>query len=202
MAEDADKDEPAPRHEFRTFSETAPPGWARIRREGQEEAPRADLYLLSRDPGDALLKIRDLDDAPALDLKRLVSRHGELELWRPAGRAELPAEAETARPLLDAAGLPPPASGHVGIEELRELGGVRAVRVTKRRTTARIGGATAEATALEIDGAAACTVAVEAEDPREVEAARTALGLGDLPNESYGAYLRRVADRRRKTRPA
>lgn len=183
---------PPPRHEFRVFSEGPPPGWERLRREGAAEAPRTDLYLLPETPRPALLKVRDLDGAPALDLKRLIGRRGALELWRPDAPVPLPAPAGEVRALTAAAGLPPPPPGPIGVAELRALPGVRAVAVAKRRRKARIGAASAEAAELETNGRTARTVAVEAEDPEAVEAAREALGLAALPNESYGAFLRRV----------
>jgi exopolyphosphatase / guanosine-5'-triphosphate,3'-diphosphate pyrophosphatase len=158
------------------------------RTEADLDAPAGDvaesdeLYLLS-DTTDASVKVR----GGRLDVKVLERVQDGLQLWRPVVKAEFPLDNEAADEVARALGV----SGRATtLDELRELPGVRAVEVHKRREHFTVGDAMAERAELRTPAGVAVTVVVESEDPAAVLAAVRELGLDGRPNVSVPRTLK------------
>jgi exopolyphosphatase/guanosine-5'-triphosphate,3'-diphosphate pyrophosphatase len=177
-----------PRWEWRTFGDDLQPVGERLGK--PERVQESDeVYLLSaRD--DATVKLRD----GLIDVKHLeqVDDHG-LEQWLPVLKAEFPLSAEDAASVLAALGVAAPVREVSSFDDLRQVEGVLAVPVHKRRQRYTLGGCAAELTDAVTEYGATQTVAVESEDPALVLAAVRELGLESRPNISYVRGLSALA---------
>jgi exopolyphosphatase / guanosine-5'-triphosphate,3'-diphosphate pyrophosphatase len=146
-----------------------------------------ELYLLSA--AGSNVKVRD----GLMDIKLLREVDGDgLERWEPVMKAGFPLPVADASRVFEAlAVVPPPFTRDAYsleqlLAELVEPGGeVRAVRVHKRRVRYRLGDCMAETAAVEADGRATRTIAVESEDRSAVMAAVRGVGLDGQVNTSY-----------------
>ena len=151
------------------------------------DAYRTDTYLLTGD-ADLLPKLRG---TARLEVKRRVEVRGGLERWVVETAAAFPLAASDVAALLPGA----PEAALTSPEALLRHAAdahllVLPVRKHRRRFT--LGGAEAEATGVIAGGRVAETVGIEAASYEEAEAAARTLGLLDLPNASYGDWLRRA----------
>jgi exopolyphosphatase/guanosine-5'-triphosphate,3'-diphosphate pyrophosphatase len=186
-----------PRWEWRAFGEglgAAEEALAALTPGPVEESD--ELYLLSA--ADDNVKVRD--DLLDIKLLREVDAHG-LERWEPVMKEGFPLPAAEVPRVFDALGVPPPPVTREAytlgqfltelVEPSREL---RAVWVHKRRVRYRLGSCRAELADLEVEGRAARTIAVEAEDPAAVIAAVGELGLDGQVNTGYPRWLAALVD--------
>jgi exopolyphosphatase/guanosine-5'-triphosphate,3'-diphosphate pyrophosphatase len=186
-----------PRWEWRSFGRHFGQAEAQIARLTPGAVQDSDeLYLLSG--AGANVKLRDA----LMDIKVLRAVDGEgLEQWTPVLKAGFPLSAADAARVLDALGLPAPASLRDGWTQDEFLarfaapgGPVRCVPVHKRRVRYTIGGCMAELSEVSADGRGTRTLAVEAEDAAAVIAAVRGLGLGGYLNTSYPRGLAALID--------
>ena len=155
-----------------------------------------ELYLLAATR--ANVKVRhDLLDIKVL---REVDADG-LERWEPVLKHGFPLPAAEVSRMFDALGVVPPPLNRDAytldqlLAELVELGGgVRPVRVHKRRVRYTLGGCMAELSDVEAEGHGTRTVAVESEDASAVVAAVRSLGLDGEANTSYPLGLAALVD--------
>jgi exopolyphosphatase / guanosine-5'-triphosphate,3'-diphosphate pyrophosphatase len=186
-----------PRWEWRVFGEdvaAAEPAFAALDPGAVVESD--ELYLLAATR--ANVKVRnDLLDIKVL---REVDADG-LERWEPVLKEDFPLPAAQVSRLFDALGVVPPPltrDAYTLDQLLAELvepdGGVRPVRVHKRRVRYTIGGCMAELSDVEAEGRSTRTVAVESEDASAVIAAVRSLGLDGELNTSYPLGLAALVD--------
>ena len=155
-----------------------------------------ELYLLAATR--ANVKVRnDLLDIKVL---REVDDDG-LERWEPVLKKGFPLPAGEVSKVFDALGVDPPPldrDAYTLDQLLAELvepgGGVRPVRVHKRRVRYTLGGCMAELSDVEAEGHGTRTVAVESEDAAAVIAAVRSLGLDGEVNTSYPLGLAALVD--------
>lgn len=155
-----------------------------------------ELYLLAATR--ANVKVRhDLLDIKVL---REVDADG-LERWEPVLKRGFPLPAAEVSNMFDALGVVPPPRNRDAYtldQLLAELvepgGGVRPVRVHKRRVRYTLGGCMAELSDVEAEGRGTRTVAVESEDASAVIAAVRSLGLDGEVNTSYPLGLAALVD--------
>jgi exopolyphosphatase/guanosine-5'-triphosphate,3'-diphosphate pyrophosphatase len=153
-----------------------------------------EVYLLSLN-GTDIVKVRH----GLMDVKHLeeVDDRG-LERWRPVLKAGFPLDAEDARFVLAALGMPAPPPGRAAdtvealLAELPDPRAVRTVAVHKHRRAYTLGGCAVELTDVRAGGADVQTLAVESEDPDRVAATVRGLGLDTHPNTNYQRALREL----------
>jgi exopolyphosphatase/guanosine-5'-triphosphate,3'-diphosphate pyrophosphatase len=177
-----------PRWEWRSFGRCfgdAQSRLAKLTPGGVQESD--EIYLLSG-AGDNV-KVRDA----LMDIKvlREVNADG-LERWTPAMKAGFPLPAAEAAKVLESLHLPAPRMSRASFtldEFLQGFaapgGGIRAVKVHKRRTRYTVGGCMAELSDVVANGKPTRTIAVESEDAAAVIRAVRELGLGGYVNTSY-----------------
>ncbi|MEZ5843868.1 MAG: hypothetical protein R3D27_09050 [Hyphomicrobiaceae bacterium] len=187
----------SPRYEFRIFM-PADADTDSLVPEGSalEVATSSESYIVSRLTIDSNVKLRD----GALDVKELKAREGLLELWQPTLVCALPVEA---RAFTDRAvaglglDLDLPAGAVLDIAAIRQIcdaqPSVVVVDVEKRRLHFKIGDALAESSTISTGSGMWRTMAVEAEEADAVNQAIEAIGLNTFDNESYPAFLQRIA---------
>jgi exopolyphosphatase/guanosine-5'-triphosphate,3'-diphosphate pyrophosphatase len=185
-----------PRWEWRTFGQEFGEAEAALAASAPERVQDSDeIYLLSP-VCDANVKVRD----GLMDIKVLeqVNAAG-LEQWCPVMKATFPLSAEDAKKVCETLGVMPPSTARAvySLEELRAeliapLRGARVVPVHKRRVRYKIHGCMAEITDVVANGKKTRTVALEAEDPRQVIDAVRAVGLSTFPNTSYPRGLKQL----------
>ena len=186
-----------PRWEWRVFGDDL----AAAEQVFAELAPGAvvesdELYLLAATR--ANVKVRhDLLDIKVL---REVDDDG-LERWEPVLKESFPLPAAEVSKVFDALGVEPPpldrdayTLDQLLAEVVEPVGGVRPVRVHKRRVRYTIGGCMAELSDVEAEGHGTRTVAVESEDASAVVAAVRSLGLDGEVNTSYPLGLAALVD--------
>jgi exopolyphosphatase / guanosine-5'-triphosphate,3'-diphosphate pyrophosphatase len=146
-----------------------------------------ELYLLAATR--ANVKVRnDLLDIKVL---REVDDDG-LERWEPVLKEGFPLPAAEVSKVFDILGVEPPpldrdayTLDQLLTEVVEPAGGVRPMKVHKRRVRFTIGGCMAELSDVEAEGHVTRTVAVESEDASAVVAAVRSLGLDGEVNTSY-----------------
>ena len=186
-----------PRWEWRVFGDGLASAEQALAAPGPGAVVESDeLYLLAATR--ANVKVRD----GLLDIKLLreVDADG-LERWEPVLKHGFPVPATEISNMFDALGVAPPRLGrdvYTLDQLLAELvepgGGVRPVRVHKRRVRSTIGGCMAELADVEAEGRGTRTVAVESEDAAAVVAAVRSLGLEGEVNTSYPLGLAALVD--------
>jgi exopolyphosphatase/guanosine-5'-triphosphate,3'-diphosphate pyrophosphatase len=183
-----------PRWEWRTFGpgvDIAAPHFAALESTGVQESD--ETYLLSGTRPTA--KVRD----GLMDIKALieVDRPG-LEQWRPVIKTAFPLVAADVAKAFEALELPVPAMTRDAytfdqfVAELAGPGGLRPVKVHKRRVRYVINSCTSEVTDVTADGVPGRTVAIESEDEEAVIAAVRSVGLGEYVNTSYARGLQHL----------
>jgi len=186
-----------PRWEWRSFGRRfgeAEGRLARLTPSGVQESD--EIYLLSRAGGN--VKIRDA----LMDIKMLREVNADdLEQWAPVMKAGFPLPAAEAAKVLEALGLPRPASVQTSYTQDEFMGRfagpggtIRAVKVHKRRTRFTVGGCMAELSDVDANGKSTRTIAVESEDAAAVLRAVRELGLGGYTNTSYPRGLAALID--------
>ena len=187
-----------PRWEWRTFGTrfgAAETYLAALTPTGVEESD--ETYLLSSE-GDTV-KVRD----GLMDIKVLREVDGfGLERWEPVMKADAPLTADEIAAVFQALRQPlpsplPDATTFEAFlaEHIERSGGVRAVRVHKRRVRYAIEGCVGELCDVEADGRRTRTIAIESADPRAVRSAVRVIGLGGHVNTSYPRGLRALVAR-------
>jgi exopolyphosphatase / guanosine-5'-triphosphate,3'-diphosphate pyrophosphatase len=186
-----------PRWEWRVFGDglaSAAQAVAALDPGAVEESD--ELYLLAATR--ANVKVRN--DLLDVKLLREVDADG-LERWEPVLKHGFPLPAAEISNLFDALGVVPPPltrDAYTLDQFLAELvepgGGVRPVRVHKRRVHYSLGGCMAELADVEAEGRSTRTVAVESEDAAAVVAAVRSLGLEGEVNTSYPLGLVALVD--------
>ncbi len=191
-------DRDLPRYEFRVFRPEVGDLPARLsaRAERTQDETIAESYIASRLTIDAGVKIR----GSRLEVKVLVAREGLLELWRPELMADLPVDART---FAVSAGAPlgveidSPEDTRLDVADLREVcdryPALAWVDVVKRRTRYVLPRGLAEVTEVEALGRRTLTAAIEDSDLASASRLAQELGLTQLDNESYPAWLQRIA---------
>jgi hypothetical protein len=171
------------RWEFRVWTRTeeAAEKLARLAPEEAGAAYRTDTYLLISDDR-LLVKIRS---GQRFEVKRLLGTDGSLQHWRMECSLPFPLSGE---------GLPaafPERRYETPPDLFKSLGAeTPIVPIRKHRRRYVLDGAEAEVTSVISGQARFDTVGIEA--PQQEACRRTAdlLGIGDLPNTDYGAFLR------------
>lgn len=184
-----------PRWEWRTFGESFGEADAKFATFTPSDIQETDeLYFLSP-ASDQNVKVRfDL-----MDIKTLVEVNGDgLEQWKPVMKAKFPLAAEEVTKVLEALdvrGASPTRTEYTldqFVAELAVPGGLRAVKVHKRRVRYKVNGCTSEMTDVVADGQKTRTVALELEDAAQVSATVRELGLDRLANISYPRGLKQL----------
>lgn len=191
-----------PRFEFRAFAPNFGIAERRVRADAELEKieETRQIYLVSASSEAAHnVKIRD----GAVDVKSLVRREGELELWKPELRATFPLSAPDLREaVLNPLGI----SAHLPEESTWSLASLLqdvifttpdcvAAVVEKRRSSFRLGpnqSIRAEHTGVRVNGASIESIAVESSDPEVLAASLPPLGLDVYRNTSYVAAVKIV----------
>jgi hypothetical protein len=152
----------------------------------------AETYFIRRDRLDVNVKAR----SGAVEIKELVEVKDGLQLWRPAGRLDLPASGrDLTRVLKPWFGVELPlAAERLDLAALeRALAAVvpdlLAVQLRKRRHLFEAAGVRAECTEVRIADRRVMTAAAEHEDPAVLRRAVDGLGLGRFANLAYPAAL-------------
>lgn len=179
------------RWERRAWFEGPHEAGERLSREGEEigAAYRTDTYLLAADEA-LLTKLRG---GELFEVKRRLDVRDGLERWVMEASLPFPLGAEDAAAVLPGAPAHALASPAALTAYAETVPGLTVVPMRKHRRRYRLGEAEAEVTAVQAGERIVETVGVEA---ATFEAARTAaerLGTSGLPNEGYGAWLRRVS---------
>jgi exopolyphosphatase/guanosine-5'-triphosphate,3'-diphosphate pyrophosphatase len=184
-----------PRWEWRTFGESfgeADDKFAALSPSDVQETD--ELYFLSS-ANDENVKVRfDL-----MDIKALIEVNADgLEQWKPVMKASFPLPAGEVKEVLEALGVPVPSLARETytldqfVAELGEPGGLRAVKVHKKRVRYKVNGCTSELTDVVADGHKTRTVALELEDAARVIATVRKMGLAQFPNISYPQGLKQL----------
>lgn len=184
-----------PRWEWRAFGDRFPGAEALVMAHPTSVKSSAETYLLCRTPG-VNAKVRGNE----LDVKRLHTVEGGLELWSPVLKASFPITAERVAALFREWGLTPPAAARPAYsyeqflsEVIAETPGIHPVGITKERRQAVIDGCSVEVSAVTLNGQQVQTVAVESESPERIEPVVRRLGLSGVGNENYVAALMRLS---------
>jgi exopolyphosphatase/guanosine-5'-triphosphate,3'-diphosphate pyrophosphatase len=184
-----------PRWEWRTFGDSfgdADSKYAALIPTDVQESD--ELYFLSNE-NDENVKVRfDL-----MDIKTLVEVNADgLEQWKPVMKAKFPLPAAEVTKVLEALAVHVPTMARESytleqfVSELGEPGGLRAVKVHKKRVRYKVNGCTSEMTDVVADGRKTRTVALELEDAARVIATVREMGLGGFPNISYPRGLKQL----------
>lgn len=189
-----------PRFEFRAFARSFGVAETRVRADAELEniEESRQIYLISAaGDGSHNVKIRD----GAVDVKKLVRREGELELWKPELRATFPVSLDELRaavlePL--AVAVRPPALEEFSLaavltDVVFPTPDFVAAVVEKRRSSFRLGpngSIRAEHTEVRVNGAGMETMAVEATDPDVLAVSLSVLALDAYRNTNYVAALK------------
>lgn len=138
-----------------------------------------------------------------LDIKRLVSKHLELEQWKPDGQLDFPLPIDRVRAiwgsqLSDALFARP--SGAVSLDDLLHVAMQPASRlhranVFKRRFRFSLDRCSAEHDCLLVNGASLESIAIESEDPDAILEVQSALRLEGFENQAYPLMLCRLFGR-------
>ena len=184
-----------PRWEWRTFGQTFGEADAKYAALTPKDTQESDeLYFLSN-ANDENVKVRfDLMDIKTLEQ---VNSDG-LEQWKPVMKASFPLPAAEAKKVLDALGVPALQLARDAytlkqfVAELAEPGGLRAVKVHKKRLRYKVNGCTSEMTEVVADDRRIRTVALELEDAGRVIATVREMGLDRFPNISYPQGLKQL----------
>ncbi|WP_424929757.1 hypothetical protein [Amaricoccus tamworthensis] len=184
-----------PRYEFRVFGDAAAKSAERFGTQGNKTdfECRTDVYILFKDRLDFGLKLR----ADELDLKLLMNRHGDFELWQPVRRITMPltgrdiAEGFLPTEMAEMPLNPDRIHDHNALlEVLGPLENVRIFRVAKERHRFAFDDHLGEVTVSRILGNGThVTCAVEGADPTRLKDLRQELGLKDCENTSYPSFL-------------
>lgn len=192
-------DEVVARYEYRIFAAGLGLVEERLRALADCEAIQEsrEVYLLWPGALDRNVKLR----GGGIELKLRIGQEDGLERWRPAGRWEFPLAAavlhERLLAGLDEKGCLPRIGAALSRNDLlgsvvpacRDL--VRA-NLFKRRFRFTLSGCATEIDDVRVNGAALASLAIEAEDPQAVLAARARLGLEGRENVAYPLAVARV----------
>jgi exopolyphosphatase/guanosine-5'-triphosphate,3'-diphosphate pyrophosphatase len=187
-----------PRWEWRTFGARfgrAEDAFAAMEPTQVQESD--ELYLLAG--AEHNVKVRD--DLMDIKVLREIDADG-LERWEPVMKAGFPLPPADASSVCEALDLAPPRPGQTYpldrfIAELVEpSGGVRVVRVRKRRARYTIEGCMAELSDVVADGRSTRTIAIESEAASAVVTAVRTVGLDGYVNTSYPVGLSRLVEGR------
>ena len=184
-----------PRWEWRTFGESfgdADTKYAALTPTDVQESD--ELYFLTSENNENVKVRFDL-----MDIKTLVEVNADgLEQWKPVMKAKFPLPAAEVKQVLEALGVPAPTMARESytldqfVSELGEPGGLRAVKVHKKRVRYKVNGCTSEVTDVVADGHKTRTVALELEDAARVITTVREMGLGGFPNISYPRGLKQL----------
>ncbi len=184
-----------PRWEWRTFGESFGDADAKYAALTPTDVQESDeLYFLTNENNENVKVRFDL-----MDIKTLVEVNADgLEQWKPVMKAKFPLPAAEVKKVLEALGVPAPKMARESytldqfVSELGEPGGLRAVKVHKKRVRYKVNGCTSEMTDVVADGHKTRTVALELEDAARVIATVREMGLGGFPNISYPRGLKQL----------
>ncbi len=183
-----------PRWEWRTFGDRFPDALAVIAALPHLVKDSAETYLLCPAP-DVNAKIR----GHQLDIKRLQQRARGLELWSPVFKADFPITAADVARLFHEWALPAPALTRATYtldqllsEVIARTPAITVAPIVKTRRQAQLDGCAIEVSTVRLAQRALETVAVESEQPEQVEPVVRRLGLAGVANENYVAGLTRV----------
>jgi hypothetical protein len=184
------------RFEFRVFAAdlTSVRDKLGLRAKGVLQDPSHETYIVSRRNVESNVKIR----GGRLEVKGLQGSLRELEQWMPVFNAPLPVPAaDIENVLAPALGIDAEIGDAPALGEEALMGWVESqsslapVAILKHRTLFDFGVCEAEFTELQIGFLRIHTVAVEAPEAKDAEAALASLGLTGADNVSYTAYLQR-----------
>lgn len=184
------------RYEFRVWPRETPLAAAILQKSwplvGGER--RSDIYLLTERSTEMLVKLRA---GNRLEVKRRARDVGPLQYWTHQAFPMFPLSRPAMRGLADALGLPPldldagMSPGHL-VARLGEWApAVLPVTARKARLLFRRASTRVEICHVAVAGWTRLTLAIEDPDPDSALAAVEGLGLGHLPNRSYGDMLGR-----------
>jgi hypothetical protein len=155
---------------------------------------RADIYLATPFSPETLVKLRD---GALLEVKHRGPDLGVLQFWTCPVSTPFPLSRRTlavvARALGLAGGLQPEAGlspAHLLVDLAASAPQVMPVTVRKARLVFRSGSCRAELCRATVRGRSRLTLALDDPDPASALCAVASLGLGGLPNRSYGDMLR------------
>lgn len=188
-----------PRWEWRTFGESFGEADAKYAALAPSDIQETDeLYFLSN-ASDENVKVRfDLIDIKTLEQ---VNADG-LEQWKPVMKASFPLASAEVKKVLAALGVQVQSLVRENytldqfVSELAGPGGLRAVKVHKKRMRYKVNGCTSEVTDVVADGQKTRTVALELEDAARVIATVRDMGLSQFPNISYPRGLKQLVGMR------
>jgi hypothetical protein len=196
----ATKDVFVPRFEFRVFGTNLRGAFERLVTEVRTKplglAITSETYIASRLTIDGNVKV----EGETVDVKVLDRRSGVLELWKPYFSSAFPLSGADFADHVAAqlgANVDVPAKDLLTRADVMEMcadvPGLALVDVNKTREQFSIEDALAEFVDLTVAGEPVQSVAFESKDEAAVKYAVARLGLADPVNESYPAYLQRVA---------
>lgn len=187
-----------PRFEFRTFGQSLEriESALRARSECREITESDEYYLIDKDDLDINIKARD----DRLEIKRLVERRGQLQLWKPVLTEHFPVPRAVIRtqllPFLHAEAIElrhDPCTLQELIDEVvRPAPSLHIARVVKRRCKFEVDGCPAEIDEVSINNHAMRSVAVEAADPEALAALVRELELDRCENLGYPRAIGRL----------
>ena len=187
-----------PRYEFRVFEKDLGQAEELILAHSPCDVTQrsSELYVISSETSDVNLKIRE----ERLELKVLLERKRELQLWNPVVVEEFPVSDHLLRSeILSAFKVEAPAAQRSDYDIpsfLREIvepvPALIKVAVTKERCKLMVDNCMVELTDVEIDGVALKSIAIESEDVDTVLQVRHKLKLDGYANTSYVEAIKRV----------
>ena len=188
------------RYEFRVWPRKAPQAAATLQKSwplaGAEK--RSDIYLLTEHSPDRLVKLRA---GNRLETKRRGDDLGLLQYWTHQPYPLFPLSRPDLRMLAEDLGIPPldPEAGLSPGHLVARLGTlahvVVPVTVRKSRLLFRKAGSRVEICHVATDDWTRLTLAIEDPDPDSALDTLDGLGMGGLPNRSYGDVLRHPGHR-------
>jgi len=184
-----------PRWEWRTFGESFGAADAAFAALTAKDIVESDeIYFLAPATNENV-KVRD----KLMDIKTLQQVNADgLEQWKPVMKGSFPLPAAEAQKVFDALHITPPALTRAQytmeqfIGELAKPGGLRVVKVHKKRARYTVDGCMAEMTDVTADGKTTRTVALELADPDQVIATVRKIGLGGFENINYARGLKQL----------
>lgn len=190
-----------PRYEFRAFEPELEQAKALVLAHSpcNNTQQSSELYVVSSETSDVNLKIR----GGRLELKVLLERKQELELWNPAVVEDFPVEASLLQDeVFSAFKVEAPAFRRSEydirsfLDEIVDaVPALTKVQVTKDRCKLMIDDCMVELTEVEIDGIPLKSIAIESEDVGMVLRVRHKLKLDNYENTSYVKAIKRVKNR-------
>ncbi len=182
------------RYEYRIWPLVAHPAISVLYRDWalSKAERRADIYLLQPSSEQILAKLRN---GESVEIKRLAARVGTIEHWTMPIAKDFPLTPSIAAAVSELLQLPKGLTATSGMTAAHLLSEVAASvvpqTVRKSRLLFRSGECRAEICRVAINDWAGLTIALEASEIPAIARAISNLGIGRLPNRSYGEVLLR-----------